>query len=97
MYYKQQNPTFPWSIIIFMSFIYLFFIAGLAIHHEQQNLASVKSGQKTLICYINNTDKIIPPHKIVDRVDDTYIFTNGYASNCKILNTPYSTFKNLKD
>lgn len=56
---------------------------------EYRVMNKLKQGNYTLVCYIDNQYRSIEPDKLVDRIDDTYIFTNGYASNCTILHSPY--------
>lgn len=43
-------------------------------------LHKVQTGQLTLTC----NDRVVPKERIVDFVDDTWIFDNGYAKNCEV-------------
>lgn len=43
-------------------------------------LHKVQSGERVLVC--NGT--IINPERVIDFVDATWIFDNGYASNCEV-------------
>lgn len=71
-----------------------FFFSVLASHLTSKQYEAIKSGDKTLTCFIGDQYKVIDPTKIETKVGDTYVFTNGYASNCKILDVPYLTFRN---
>lgn len=43
-------------------------------------LHKVQTGQLTLTC----NDRIVPKERVIDFVDATWIFDNGYASNCEV-------------
>lgn len=61
---------------------------GIFFHLDYKNLNDIKSGKVTLVCNLPTGPQIIPPEKVVDRIDgNIYVFTNGYSKSCK-------TFKN---
>lgn len=65
----------------------VFFIisVGVFLHLDYKNMDDIKSGKVSLVCNLPEGPQIIPPEKIVDRIDgNIYIFTNGYAKSCKI-------------
>lgn len=43
-------------------------------------LHKVQDGTKQLIC----NDKVVPKERVIDFVDGTWIFDNGYAKNCEV-------------
>lgn len=45
----------------------------------------VKSGKVDLHCFIGNTEKKIDPELIEYELDGYWKFTNGGASNCRII------------
>lgn len=50
---------------------------------ESKVFKEVKSGERILMCYIGNTEKIIDPDKIKSEFDNNWVFTNGHAKNCR--------------
>ena len=58
----------------------LFFLHNI----DKQILSDLKEGRTTLHCNIGGYEKQIPPEMIVDKYNDTFIFTNGYSKTCKI-------------
>ncbi len=62
-------------------------LVAFSIYEDHKYLESLKSGEKTLICQLEQGETVIDPKKIVD-VDfetNTFIFTNGSATNCKVV------------
>jgi hypothetical protein len=51
---------------------------------DRQILSDLKEGRTTLHCNIDGYEKQIPPEMIVDKYNDTFIFTNGYSKTCTI-------------
>lgn len=44
----------------------------------------VKSGEKILICYLQQGEVQIPPHKIIRFSEGRWYFTNGSATQCEV-------------
>lgn len=55
------------------------------LHLDYKNMDDIKSGKVSLVCNLPEGPQVIPPEKIVDRIDgNIYIFTNGYSKSCKV-------------
>lgn len=48
-------------------------------------LEKVQSGEYKLECVLVTGVKTIDPAKVEDYLDGTWLFTNGYSRNCKVL------------
>lgn len=68
--------TFCVSIVILISLMFQV--------QDRKILNEVKSGERTLTCFIGNEHKVIIPEKITDMIDGRWFFVNGSASNCKV-------------
>lgn len=55
-------------------------IGAYAIASYNPIVDQVKNGSTVLVC----NDKVVPKERIVDFMDDTWIFDNGYAKNCEV-------------
>ena len=56
----------------------------LIIAENHNNYNKILSGERILVCFIDNEYKTIPPDMIEGKVDDVWLFKNGYARNCKV-------------
>jgi hypothetical protein len=72
----KYAPLILFVILLgFLSFLYSI---------DRKILSDLKEGKTTLHCNIDGYEKQIPPEMIVDKYNDTFIFTNGYSKTCKI-------------
>lgn len=67
------------SLILFLALVSIPFFFD----SESKVFKEVKSGERILMCYIGNTEKIIDPDKVKSELDNHWEFTNGYAKNCR--------------
>lgn len=51
---------------------------------EREYINDVKSGNKTLVCNIDNEKKKIDPKLVEDHSDGVWYFTNGYSKSCTV-------------
>jgi hypothetical protein len=51
---------------------------------DREALNSVKSGEYSLSCLMQDGDRLIEPEMVVDYVDGLWIFKNGHASTCTL-------------
>ena len=49
------------------------------------NLRAVQRGELTLVCTFKDGERSIDPARVTGFIDDTWIFDNGYAKNCKVI------------
>ena len=49
------------------------------------DLRAVQRGELTLVCTIKDGERAIDPARVTGFIDDTWIFDNGYAKNCKVI------------
>lgn len=71
----------------------VFFALGVAIlfcfaainYAANSNLRAVQAGELTLVCVMKDGDRTIEPSRVVDFMDGVWLFDNGHASNCVII------------
>ena len=49
------------------------------------DLRAVQRGEQTLVCTLKDGERAIDPARVTGFIDDTWIFDNGYAKNCKVI------------
>ena len=49
------------------------------------DLRAVQRGELTLVCTFKDGERAIDPARVTGYIDDTWIFDNGYAKNCKVI------------
>lgn len=49
------------------------------------DLRAVQRGELALVCEMKDGERVIDPEMVTGYVDDTWIFDNGYAKNCKVI------------
>ena len=55
-------------------------------YSETEELNKVKSGEYTLECTLTNEGyTIVATDRIKSRVNDVWLFDNGYSRNCKVI------------
>ena len=55
---------------------------------DRQYVDDIKSGNKTLVCNIDNEEKKIDPKLVEDHSDGVWFFTNGYSKSCAVRDIP---------
>lgn len=55
------------------------------------DLRAVKSGEVKLACDMRDGERVIDPSKVVDLVDGVWVFKNGSAKNCAIIDGSYQS------
>lgn len=73
---------------------FILVLAGIAIslcfaainYAASGELRAVKSGEAKLVCDMKGGVRVIDPSKVVGLMDDTWIFANGHAKNCRRVN-----------
>lgn len=55
---------------------------------DRQYVDDVKSGNKTLVCVIDNEKKTIDPKLVEGYSDGVWFFTNGYSKSCVVRDIP---------
>ena len=60
------------------------FVLILIMPSDKSLLESVKNEDNTLYCNITDVYQAVDKNKVVDFVDGTWVFTNGYAKNCYV-------------
>lgn len=51
---------------------------------DRQYVDDIKSGNKTLVCNIDNEKKTIDPKMVEDYSEGVWFFTNGYSKSCTV-------------
>lgn len=49
------------------------------------DLRAVQRGEVKLVCVMKEGERVIEPARVTGFIDDTWIFDNGYAKNCKVI------------
>lgn len=79
----MKDPTN--SIIMTLSLIFLVLMVFL-FHNDQKTEERVLSGEYQLVCKVTlDGYTVIDKDKVVERIGDAWIFTNGYSKTCKVI------------
>lgn len=54
-------------------------------HSLNSELYAVQAGELTLVCVMKDGARVIDPDKVVDLVDGVWVFTNGSAKSCGVI------------
>lgn len=49
------------------------------------DLRAVKSGEAKLVCDMKDGERVIGPELVVDLVDGVWVFKNGSAKSCEVI------------
>lgn len=49
------------------------------------DLRAVQRGEVKLVCLMKDGERVIEPEMVTGLIEDTWIFDNGYAKNCKVI------------
>ena len=49
------------------------------------DLRAVKAGEAKLVCYMKGGERVIDPEVVVDLIDGVWVFENGSAKSCEVI------------
>ena len=78
-FYRNNNRIFIAVITALLIILIVSIIAS-----ERSSFNAVKSGEYTLTCLLGDGYSVVDPDMVVDHIEDTWLFKNGYASNCRL-------------
>lgn len=52
---------------------------------SNSKLRAVQAGEIRLVCFMKSGDQIIKPSQVVGLVDGVWLFENGHARNCEVI------------
>ena len=78
-FYRNNNRIFIAVITALLIILIVSIIAS-----ERSSFNAVKSGEYTLTCLLGDGYSVVDPDMVVDHIEGTWLFKNGYASNCRL-------------
>lgn len=80
---KQNHQLIVLAIII--SVTVAIFSGFYQVFIKDDIVDKIRRGDRTLICIMQDQERIIEGKKVTDFMDGTFYFINGQASNCRVL------------
>ena len=74
------------SFVLVLALFVIIITASYLEHSKNKELNKIKSGEYTLECKLTTEGyTIVTTDRIRSRVNDVWLFDNGYSRNCKVL------------
>ena len=81
---KDQIETVKAVCLAVGAILLVILLAWIADAPDRELLEKVKNGELTLQCHFKDGWRVVEPDKVTDFYGNTWIFTNGSASRCKL-------------